>query len=113
LKPNHDALRKAGYQYKGEQLSLLFIARVTIKTGRFVRKREKDERSRSIGDLEVLLMRECDNRGHKLVNAAGVKFYQDLVVPGFLHDGDLHPTPASKCLRHMLRRRPGRLGQSD
>jgi hypothetical protein len=102
LKAEHAAFRKAGHQYAGEPLSLLLIARVTIKTGRFLRQREKDEHSGSIRDLEVLLIRECLSRDFELVNSAGVKFFRGLVVPGFLHyEGEA--TPSSRALQRMLR----------
>jgi hypothetical protein len=102
LNPAHDAFRKARNKYKDETLSLLLIARVTPTRGKFLRKRKEGKTLKSINDLEVLLIRDCLTKGFDLINSKEKQFFQDLVVPGYLHDENSEATDGANCLRSIF-----------
>jgi len=103
LRPNHDAFRKAQLNHGGEGLFLLLIPRVTKARNEFVRKREKDEKLKSIRDLEILLLRDFMRSGARLLNSSEKIFFEKLVVPGYLHDQGEELNQGSIALKKMLR----------
>jgi hypothetical protein len=101
LKFVHHAFLLAYEHYPKRELSIVFFARVTTKTGKFVSKSDKHS-LKSIDSLELLLLRDCMTLNQQLLNKKELTFFRGLKIADYIDPTSSAVTPDAKKLKRLI-----------
>jgi hypothetical protein len=99
----HDAKVRLYQEVIGKHPSgkpLLFLIARQLASGKM--KKSTSRFGGSITELENMLIGTCYERNPELLNFKGTKYRKVIIVPGYMNDDGVPPSPAAHQLRKLL-----------